>query len=61
MSPLKPGKLLSAEQSLRLTILDNVSREQAIEFIVKHLRRGMSRREGVGAPTMRTQYQRPMR
>lgn len=41
-----PGKLLTAEQSLRLAIADNVSRERLIEAIVGHLRAAVRARNG---------------
>lgn len=48
------GKLLSAEQSIRLTLMDNCDRDQAIALIVTHLRRANTTRMGVGKFPPRT-------
>ena len=62
------GKLLTAEQSVRLALLDSVSREKAIEFIARHIqyrpspltRRKSTRGRNYEATTPQEWYARPM-
>lgn len=63
MKPLGQGTLLTPEQSLRLTIVDSVTRERLIEYITQHLRKGLPRGDGrkLACPSLQTLYQRPIR
>lgn len=67
----KGGKILTAEQSVRLALLDSVSREKAIGFIVQHIRyrpspltsarkAGSTRGRGYEMGTPRAWYARPV-
>lgn len=54
------GKLLTAEQSVRLAILDSISRERAIDMIVRHIRNHSRYHPRQGRDTPRDWYSAPI-
>jgi len=57
------GVLLTAEQSYRLSIIDNASRDQIIELIAAHLRsaqKAKHRIPSVSGLSLRESYQLPL-
>lgn len=56
-----PAAALAYEQNLRRTLIDSVTREQAVEFIVRFLQRNLSAAGGHYIVSPRMLYSRSMR
>lgn len=54
------GKLLTAEQSVRLALIDSVEREKIIELIVRHLRADARTHSASWGGTPRQAYAAPI-